>query len=315
MLAPNEVEEAARRLAGKVRRTPLLAVGPAHDPLPGEVLLKLECLQVTGSFKARGALNKVLSLPPSVRERGLVTASGGNHGLGVAYAGRVLGAPARVYLPESAPPEKAARLRAWGAEVVTRGAVWDDANAAALAAAADEGLSYVHPFADPAVIAGQGTVALEVLADAPSVDTFLVAVGGGGLASGVALAVRARGSQARVVGVEPAGAPTLSESLRAGAPIPLPALRTRAGSLAPRRTEALNLALIQAHVEQIVLVDDGALGDAARWLWKECGLGVELGGAAAVAALRAGAYVPAPGERVCAVVCGAGSDGLASAPS
>lgn len=296
---------AASRLRGHVRRTPLLDASVGRAP-HADLLLKLENLQVSGSFKARGALNRALS-DPAAGERGLVAASGGNHGLGVAYAGQRLGCPVRIFLPRSTPTEKLTKLEAWGAEVVVEGAVWDDANRAAQAWARERGALYVHPFADPAVIAGQGTVALECVEQAPERDVYLIAVGGGGLIAGCAAALAGLRPGTRVIGVEPRGAATLARSLEAGELVTLEGIETQATSLAPRRSEALNLALIQAHVERVVLVDDAALEEAAAWLWDELGLAVELSAAAAVAALRSGAYAPPAGARPLAVVCGSGA--------
>src|SRR6185436_52033 len=180
-----DIEQARRRLAEHVRRTPLMAAGPLLRPAPAAALtLKLESLQVTGSFKARGATHKVLTLAPEEVRRGLVTASGGNHGLGVAYAGHLAGAPVTIYLPANVPPAKAEKLERWGARLVWEGRVWDDADAAAREEAGRTGATYVHAFADPAVIAGQGTIGLEILEDDPEVDLVLVAIGGGGLIAG-----------------------------------------------------------------------------------------------------------------------------------
>jgi threonine dehydratase len=178
-----DIRTAAERIRGFVRQTPLLPAAPTqeHPDLARGLLLKLECLQVTGSFKPRGAINAVLALPQEKLRRGIVTASGGNHGLAVAYAGRAAGVPATIFLPRSAATEKIDRLRSWGARVVIDGEAWDDSNRAALRHAEAEGLAYIHPFADPAVIAGQGTIALEILREAPGLDTLLVAIGGGGL--------------------------------------------------------------------------------------------------------------------------------------
>src|SRR5262249_14082938 len=153
--------------------------------------LKLESLQVTGSFKARGAVNAVLGLPEENLRRGIVTASGGNHGLAVAYAGRTAGVPATIFLPPSVAPDKLAKLDAWGARVVISGEAWDDSNRAALEYAEAKGRAYIHPFADPQVIAGQGTIGLEILDEAPELDTLLVATGGGGLICGIAIAAKA----------------------------------------------------------------------------------------------------------------------------
>ena len=209
------------------------------------------------------------------------------------------------------PPAKVRAFDRWGAHVVIEGDVWDDANRAALAAAAREGWSYVHPFADPVVIAGQGTLALEILDDLPDVDTVVTAIGGGGLASGVGVALRGRRATIRLIGVEPVGAPTLHDSLAAGHLVTLNEIGTAATTLAPRRSAAINLGLIRETVERIVLVDDTEMRDAARWLWRELGVGAELSSAAGVAAIRAGRIPLTPGERVCVVVCSAGSDGLA----
>jgi len=313
----DDVRAAAGRIAGRVRRTPLLAAAPVHAPIAGagQLDLKLENLQVTGSFKARGAMSKLTSLTPAALERGLITASGGNHGLGVAYAGWAAQAPATIYLPRSTPPAKADKLKAWGARVEIHGAVWDDANAEALREAQAAGLTYVHPFADPAVIAGQGTTALEILEDAPDTDVLVVAIGGGGLIAGIAAAAKALKPGITVIGVEPTGAPTHYESRRAGRLVELAAIQTEAGTLAPRRSEEINLELISRHVADIVLVSDEDMRAAARWLWFEFGIAAEMSGAAAVAALQAGAYVAAPGARVCAIVCGAGTDGLDGGPA
>src|SRR4028119_941577 len=200
------IQTARQRLAGHVRRTPLIGVEGLLQPVSAlRLTLKLESLQVTGSFKARGAAHKVLTLSADAAGRGLVTASGGNHGLGVAYAGRRAGAPVTIYLPGNTPPAKAEKLERWGARVVWHGSVWDEADAAARESAAREGLTYVHPFADPAVVAGQGTIGLEILEDDPEPDLLLVAIGGGGLISGVATAVKALRPSVRAVRGGPTG--------------------------------------------------------------------------------------------------------------
>ena len=312
MISLAEIEAAQRRIADKVRRTPVLRGAPRKLQLPGQpdLWLKLESLQISGSFKARGASHKVAMLGPDALAAGLVTASGGNHGIGVAYAGWQAGAPVCVYLPASSPAEKAATLEGWGATVIRHGAVWDDANEAALRAADADGLTYIHPFADPVVIAGQGTIGLEILEALPEVDTVIVAIGGGGLISGVASAIKAIRPNARVIGVEPIGAPTLRESVRAGELITLGAIETQVGVLAPRRSAGINLEIITALVDDIVLVSDAQMRDAARWLWREFGVAAELGGAAAVAALHAELVTVRDGEIVCALVCGAGDDGM-----
>ena len=306
-----DIEAAAERIKSRVRRTPCLRARFLREPLhPGELLLKLESLQVTGSFKARGANNAVLQLDQAAFQRGIVTASGGNHGLAVAYAGHASGAATVIYLPESTSAAKADKLRAWGAEVVVEGEVWDDANEAALARATRDGLSYIHPFSNPAVIAGQGTVGREILKQSPHIDTLLVAIGGGGLISGIATAAKAMKPGIRVIGVEPVGAPTLSESLAAGSLITLPKIETEAVTLAPRRSAEINLEIIRDNVDQIVLVTDQEMREAARWLWFEMGIGGELSGAAAIAAIQAGKVELPADSSVCAVICGVGDDGI-----
>ena len=312
MIALQDIQAAQARISKYIRRTPLVEAKPVKQQIcPAQTLyLKLECLQICGSFKARGAVNKLLSLSPEQLQRGLVTASGGNHGLGVAYAGWLAQVPVTIYLPQSTPLAKAHTLESWGARVIFGGAVWDEANRAAQQAAEQEGLNYIHPFADPLVIAGQGTIGLEILADAPDIDMLLVAIGGGGLISGVSSAARSVKPGVKIIGVEPVGAPTLYESVRAGKVVELPQISTAAGTLAPRRSAAINLEIIQQNVDEIVLVTDEEMREAARWLWFEMGVAAELSGAAAVAALLSGKVSPAPSEKVCALVCGAGTDGI-----
>lgn len=307
-----EIREAAQRITGYVRRTPLLAAAPLRDaPGRGRLLLKLENLQVTGSFKARGASNSLRSLTEAEIARGIITASGGNHGLAVAYAGWRARTRAVVFLPDNTPQSKVEKFAPWGAELVIKGEDWDEAYEAALAMAEREGLTVIHPFADPRVIAGQGTVGLEMLEDAPEIDRAVVAIGGGGLMGGVATALKALKPDMQVIGVEPVGAPTLKRSLAAGALVTLPKIETSAGTLAPRRSAQINLDILAPRVDEIVLVTDEEMREAARWLWLELGIAAELSGAAALAALLTGRVRSDERETVCALVCGAGSDGIA----
>ncbi|MBL4844433.1 MAG: pyridoxal-phosphate dependent enzyme [Planctomycetes bacterium] len=305
-VTPEDIVLAAARLSGLVRRTPLLDVSQPTQALGpgGPIFLKLESMQRSGSFKLRGALNAALTLDP--RPTALVTASGGNHGAGLACAGAQVGLPVEVYVPKSTPPDKRARLVRLGARVHVTGEVWDDADAAAReATAAGEG-AYVHPFADPAVIAGNGTVALEILADLPDVACVVIAVGGGGLIGGCARAIKAARPEAKVIGVEPRGAPTLSQSLAANALVTLPEITTRAGSLAPRRSAELNLKLARQFVDEVVLVSDEELEAGVAWLRSELGVAAELGGAASLAAVLSGRFVPPREGPTCLVICGAG---------
>ena len=312
MIELDDVRRAAERIAGRVRPTPLLAAAPMQARLGDGcgLALKLECLQVTGSFKARGAISKLTSLPADEIARGLVTASGGNHGAAVAYAGWVAGHPATVFVPDNVAPLKAQKIKSWGARLEIAGTVWDESNRAALALAREQGLTYVHPFADPAVMAGQGTVALEILEQDPAIDTLLVAIGGGGLISGMAIAAKALKPSVRIIGVEPEGAPTLYASVKAGRVVELPEVTTTVPTMAARKTEEVNLAIVQRHVEDIILVSDDEMRQAARLLWLEHGLAADLSGAASLALLTSGKYHPRPEEKICALICGAGSDGL-----
>jgi threonine dehydratase len=313
-LTLQDFEAARDRIRGRVRETPMFDPRPHGAHLDGgagaHVLLKLECLQASGSFKTRGAMHKLSTLSGEALAAGLITASGGNHGMAVAWAAGNAGVPATVYLPESTPAAKADALRALGAEVIIEGAVWDDANAAALKVAKSNGATYVHPFADPAIIAGQGTLGLEIMEQAADADTIIVAIGGGGLMAGVARAVKAVNPAVKLIGVEPTGAPTLYESLKAKELVTLDAIETTAGSLAPRRSMPLNYELISANVDRVCLVSDEEMRNAAQLLWRDFGIATELAGAASVAALMTGRHVPQPGERVVAIVCGAGKDGF-----
>ena len=306
-----DIEAAAERIGKRVRRTPCLRSRFIREPLrAGPTMLKLECLQVTGAFKVRGANNAILRLDDATRGRGVITASGGNHGIAVAYAAHASACPAVVYLPENVPGDKAERIRAWGAEVVVEGAVWDDAEEAALARSSRDNLTYIHPFADPAVIAGQGTIGREMLKQSPDIDVIVAGVGGGGMIAGIAIAAKSIKPGIRVIGVEPVGAPTLSRSLEAGGLVTLDRLDTNANTLAPKRSAQLNLDIIEQHVDEIVLVSDAEMRRAAEWLWFEMGQAVELAGAAAVAAIQTG-KVEAPDDAiVAAVVCGNGTAAL-----
>jgi len=206
MIDISDVEAAAKRIAGAIRRTPLLraeqCAAPATD---ADLWLKLECLQPTGSFKARGATNKLMTTPRAELARGIVTASGGNHGLAVARAARLAGVPATIFAPKTVSAEKVEKIRKWGAEARIVGALWDESNHEAIAFAEQTGAVYFHPFADPAVMAGQGTMGLEILDQLPDVETILIAIGGGGLIAGVATAVKAKKPDVRIIGIEPVG--------------------------------------------------------------------------------------------------------------
>ena len=312
MIEIGDIRTAAARIAGKVRRTPMIEADNLQTPIQGgaSIALKLELLQVTGSFKARGATNKLLSLTPTELKHGIVAASGGNHGLGTARAGHMAGVPTTIFLPTNAAPSKLEKLRAWGAEIRVVGDSFSDANAAALEHVAQTGAAYFHPFADAQVVAGQGTVGLEILEQMPDVDAVLVAMGGGGLISGIATAVRALAPHVRVVGIEAAGSPVLLRAIEAGSNIALDRVTTTVATMSCAKTDDRIFEIVRDRVDEIVLVDDDEMRRAAGWLWFEMGLAADLSGAAAIAALREGRVAVRPGERICAIVCGAGPDAI-----
>ena len=308
MISLADARTAAKRISGLVRHTPLMRVpgGTIDGLLAVDLHLKLELLQVTGSFKPRGAFNRALTQ----KLTGLVTSSGGNHGIAVAHVGRTLGVPAVIPLPASVSPEKLARMRALGAEAQVVGPTFQVSNEQALRIAADLGYLYIHPFADESVVAGQGTVGLEILEDLPNVDAVIVAVGGGGLLGGVAMTIKEQRPSVRVIGVEPSGADALTRSLDAGRLIALESIDTAAATLAPPFTGQINLELAQRYVDQMVHVSDDEMQRAARWLWDVLAVPAELGGSAATAALLSGRVALAPGSKVVSIVCGAGTAGL-----
>lgn len=274
---------------------------PAGEVTDGPVVLKLEQLQVTGTFKARGAFNLLLSR--DVPDEGIVAASGGNFGLAIAHAARALGHAATVFVPSTSPATKKDRLRAAGASVVEIEGHYPEALAAAEQHLADRGGLWTHAFDLPEVVAGAGTVAME-LEDQAQFDTLLVAVGGGGLIGGVAAWLQDR---RRVVAVETEGTPTLHRAIAAGAPVDVELSGLAVSSLGAR-TIGAHCWSQRRFIDASVLVTDDAVVDAQRALWAACRVVAEPGGAAALAAVRSGAYVPEPGERVAVLVCGANTE-------
>jgi threonine dehydratase len=308
------IEAAAARIHGYIRRTPMIEASQVRDaPTPNPLFLKLECLQVTGAFKARGAMNRLLTTPAETLGRGIVTASGGNHGMAVARAGFLAGVPTTVYLPPNASRAKIDSLSDWNATVRVVGERWDDADAAARSHAEREGSVYFHPFNDPQVVAGQGTVALEMLEDVPDADVYLVAIGGGGLIAGIATVVHARKPSARIIGVEPVGSPTLHAALIAGGPVRLERQWTRVATMSCGMTAQMIYDIVAKHVEEVLLVEDEDLLAAARWVRSEFALRADLSAAAPIAALRLGKIRLQPGERVAILICGADDAALDTA--
>ncbi|MGY0235264.1 threonine/serine dehydratase [Longispora urticae] len=308
MISRTDVEAAATRIAGRVRTTPVARVGAgAFGPAP-ELWLKLEFLQHTGSFKARGAFNRILAAAGAgtLPDAGVVAASGGNAGLAVAYAASTVGVPAVVYVPTTAPQVKVAKLHKLGATVRQVGAEYAEAYGAAVGYAADTGALFCHAYDQPEICAGQGTLGLELLDQlGGELDTVLVAVGGGGLLAGVAAALEGR---ARVVAVEPEGIPTLHDALAAGRPVDVAVGGVAVDSLGARRIGDIAFDVATRTEVTSILVSDQAIVDARRLLWDRCRVVVEHGTAAALAAVATGGYVPADGERVAVLLCGANTD-------
>jgi threonine dehydratase len=301
----NDVLRASRELHGRVRRTPLEPCRALSDHCGREVLLKLENLQRTGSFKFRGGLHAVVTLSAADGLPPLVTASAGNHGLGVSLAAQLLGRRATVFVPADAPATKRRRIARFGADLRTVAGGYDEAHAQAEAFAEQAGAVYVHAFSDPAVVAGQGTVGLEILEARPDVATLLVPVGGGGLIGGIGVIARALAPRARVVGVQSTETAAMHASLRAGSPVSPPYGRTLCEGLSGD-IDARSLALAREVVDHILLVDERAVRDAMRFLYEEESLVVEGSAAVVAAALLQGGVAGA--GPIAAVISGGNVD-------
>jgi threonine dehydratase len=299
-LTPAAIRQVHARIRPHVRKTPIIEIdgrefGLAAFPLA----LKLELMQHSGSFKARGAFSSLLDGP--VPAAGVAAASGGNHGAAVAFAAQALGHKARIFVPTISSPAKLEAIRDCGAELVVEGDRYVDALQRCEAHVAQSGARQIHAYDQPATILGQGTLGLELEEQWPDIETLLVAVGGGGLIGGIAAWFQSR---IGIIAVEPEGAPSLSMALAAGRPVDAPQGSIAADSLAPLQVGRLMFPIAQAHVRQSVLVGDAAIRQAQRLLWDRLRLVAEPGGAAALAAVIEGVYRPRPGERVCVLVCG-----------
>ncbi|MGI8426760.1 MAG: threonine ammonia-lyase [Actinomycetota bacterium] len=281
----DQVTEAAERLVGVAARTPLEISRVLSEQAGGQVFLKCENLQRTGAFKIRGAYNCIAKLSDEQRNRGVVAASAGNHAQGVALGASLLGVKATVFMPEGAALPKVEATTRYGAEVVLEGSIYDEAFAAAQAFAAEAGLVMVHPFDHPDVIAGQGTVGLEIMDQLANVATIIVPVGGGGLISGIAVAAKARNPSIRIVGVEPVGAAGVALALESGKVQQVPVLSTVADGLAAQQTGELCLAHVQRYVDEMITVTDEEIGEALLLAVERAKLLVEPAGAAGVAAI------------------------------
>ena len=306
-MTPSDIRSAHARIRGHIRRTPILETAtPVVGAAP--ISLKLECLQYSGSFKARGAFHNLLTRPALAA--GCATASGGNHGAAVAFAAQKLGIRAHIFVPEIATPAKIAKIKAYGAEAIIGGGSYAEAQERCDQYVAESGALLVHPYDAVETIAGQGTLALEWEEDLErlglrKLDTVLIAVGGGGLIAGAAAWFAGR---VKVVGVEPEGSRALHAALEANAPVDVPVKSIAADSLGAKRVGELNFKIARRFVSSVVLVADSAIAQAQRRLWADVSVIAEPGGAAAFAAIASGAYRPEQDERVGVLVCGANAD-------
>ncbi len=296
--------EAQRKIGDLVTRTPTYLSNVFSQRAGAEVYLKLECFQPVGVFKVRGAINKISSLSPAELERGLVTASSGNHGLAVAYAAKIYGAKTMVVVPENAVKEKVEALESYGADIVKYGKDYDEAYSKALEIQKEAGTTLVHPFEDPFVIAGQGTIGLELLEDVPNLDTIIVPVGGGGLISGISIVAKTLKPELRIVGVQAEGAPAVYRSWKAGKIVETDSVNTVADGLAARKPLDLTFGIIKRYVDTFLLVSEEEIGEAVLALLHDAHILAEPSGAASLAALLF-KYHPKPDEKVAVIVSGA----------
>jgi threonine dehydratase len=299
-VTPQAIERCERLIRPYIRRTPVMTLDRSELDLPaGPLTLKLELLQHSGSFKARGAFTNLLTR--EIPKAGVVAASGGNHGAAVAYAAMRLNRPASIFVPSVSSPAKIARIRDYGADLHVGGNLYAEALAASEAWVSQTGAMAVHAFDQNETMMGQGTLALELEQQASDIDTVLVSVGGGGLVAGIAAWYAGR---VRVIGVEPTTAPTLTKALEAGRPVDAEAGGLAADSLAPRRIGERVFPIAQKYAPRTVLVTDDAIAEAQKVLWRALRIVAEPGGACAFSAITSGAYRPAAGERVAVIISG-----------
>ena len=291
-----------------VHRTPLLTSRILSEETGLDVRLKAEMLQRTGAYKIRGALAKLAALSDEERARGVVCSSAGNHAQGVALAAAMLGVRAVVVMAENATPSKIAATKGYGADVVLHGTIWDEADARARELVESEGLTYVHPFDDLDLIAGQGTIGLELHEQWPELEVVVVPIGGGGLISGIAAALKQANPAVRVVGVESAGGPAMKRSVERGELVTLDRVDTVVDGLRVRRVGERTFELVRELVDDLVEVSDEAIAENVLWVMSRCKLVVEGAAAATVAALREGRIAAPPGTRVVCILSGGNLD-------
>jgi threonine dehydratase len=307
-LTPQVFDDALARVRSVVHHTPLLHSSTLSALTGYDVRLKAELFQRTGSYKIRGPSNKLPQLSEEQRRAGVICSSAGNHAQGVALAAAELGIPATVLMARNATPAKVAATRGYGANVILHGEIWDEANAEALRLADEQGLTFIHPFDDLQLIAGQGTVGLEILQDLEDVDVVVVPIGGGGLISGIAAAIKGRRPATKIVGVESAGAPAMTLSVKSGELVTLSELNCSIDGLKVQRVGAKTFAIVRELVDQLVTLDDTDIFDAVLWTMARCKLVVEGAAAAPIAALLAGAVEAEPGSKVVCVISGGNVD-------
>jgi threonine dehydratase len=302
-LTLKDFQETRARIAPHIKHTPLLTSRQLSELTGFDVRLKAECFQNVGSYKIRGPLNKFALMPEEQKRRGVVCSSAGNHAQGVALAAKIHGIRAVVCMAENATPAKIAATKGYGAEVVLHGMIWDEANEKAKELVRDQGLTYVHPFDDEQLIAGQGTLGLEIVQDWPDVDAVIVPIGGGGLISGVSMAVKGHNPKIKVIGVESSDGPAMKTSLESGQ-LETIDCRTVIDGLRVRRCGVLNFSVVQRFVDDIVALPDREIFDAMIWVMERCKLLVEGAAAAPVAALMHGLVDLPAGSRVAVVLSG-----------
>src|SRR5580658_8262201 len=303
-ISSDDFEDARRRVSAHAYHTPLLTSRLLSERTDFEVRLKAEMFQRTGSYKIRGPLNKFPQLSEDQKRRGVICSSAGNHAQGVALAAKIHGLRAVVVMAENATPSKIAATRAYGADVVLHGTIWDEANEKMKQLAAEHGFTIIHPFDDLQLIAGQGTMGLEIHDDFPEVDVVIVPIGGGGLISGVSMALKARNPKIRVIGVESSDGPAMKRSIEAGQVITLDEIQCIIDGLRVKRVGENNFRIVRDYVDEIVTLPDAEIFDTMLWVMSHCKLVVEGAAAAPVAALRQGLIKAPAGSKVVCVLSG-----------
>lgn len=301
------IKEAAETLRGSIRRTPVVDCPLLTDVLGGDVFLKLENLQMTGSFKIRGAINKIASLTEEEKANGVIAASAGNHAQGVALGAKAQGIKATIAMPATAPMAKVSATKGYGAEVVLSGAVYDDAYAKAVEIQKETGATFLHPFDDAYVIAGQGTIGLEILEDLADIDIIVTPIGGGGIAAGIATAAKALKPSIKIIGVQTSNVPSMPAALKAGESVVVNAIPTIADGIAVRKAGTLTFELVKEFVDEVITVSEDEIANAILYMMEKNRVVAEGAGATAFAAVLAG-KIDIKGKKVCAVVSGGNVD-------